>query len=277
MQQQSPTNQEPQTKEEQGLPVEALKREIDDQRRLSASRLSARAVALLAESKKLKITDDLSRQMAVEIRNQLKSGAKEVKNLYEVWAKPLYDEWKLISETMKPISARFSQGVEIVDEEIKRDHREQECKAEQARLAAAAEQRRQQQEAERRAKEEADQRAREAAEKARQEAEEAGFTEAETKGYAAAVQQEEEAKPIEAMAPAPVLPAIAPPAKTVRTESGAKATVKKIPDFEVVDLVALVTAWPGAVEVKRGYVLGLYSKGVSVEGVRFFPRESVSG
>jgi hypothetical protein len=53
--------------------------------------------------------------------------------------------------------------------------------------------------------------------------------------------------------------------------------VKKIPDFEVVDLVALVTAWPAAVEVKRGYVLGLYSNGASVQGVRFFLRESVSG
>jgi hypothetical protein len=237
-----------------------------------------RAIALAEQAKAHRITDDVTRAMAIEIRSQLKICEKQLDSARLFHVKPL----KEIIETQyeapaREVKAIIKDGLTASDAEITRDHREQERKAEEARLAAAAEERRQRQEAERRAKEEAAQRARLAAEKARQEAEEAGFTEAETKGYAAAVQQEEEAKPIEAMAPAPVLPAIAPPAKTVRAESGARATVKKIPDFEVTDLEALVREYPNAVEVKRAYMLGLYREGVAVEGVRFFLRESVSG
>jgi hypothetical protein len=237
-----------------------------------------RAIALAEQAKATRITDDVTRAMAIEIRSQLKICEKQLDSARLYHVKPL----KEIIETRyeapaREVKAIIKAGLTASDAEITRDHREQERKAEAARLAAAAEERRQRQEAERRAKEEADQRTREAAEKARQEAEEAGFTEAEQQEYAAAVKEDEAAKPIEVMAPAPVLPAIGPPAKTVRAESGAKATVRKIPDFEVTDLVALVSAWPAAVEVRRGYVLGLYSKGASVKGVRFFLRDSVSG
>jgi hypothetical protein len=239
--------------------------------------VSARVTALVAEAKKHRISDDVSREVAAELRSQMKACEKQVEEYRLFHTKPLNDQVKRINDSCRPVKTLIDGGVTAINAEIIRDQRDRERKAEEARRAAEAEERRQRQEAERRAKEESDQRAREAAEKARVEAEEAGFTEAEQEQYAAAVQQEEEAKPIEVMAPAPVLPAIAPPAKTVRAESGAKATVKKIPDFEVVDLVALVTAWPAAVEVKRGYVLGLYSNGASVQGVRFFLRESVSG
>ena len=237
-----------------------------------------RAIALAEQAKTHKITDDISRAMAVEIRSQLKACEKQLDAARVYHVKPL----KEIIETRyeapaREVKAILIAGIAASDVEITRDHQEQKRKADEARRAAEAEERRQRQEAERQAKEEADRRAHEAEEAALAEAEAAGFTTSEAQEYASAVHEEEAAKPIEVQAVAPVIPTIAPPPKTVRTESGAKSTVKKIPDFEVIDPVALFTAHREAYELKRGVVLGLYRQGASVKGVRFFLRDSVSG
>jgi membrane protein involved in colicin uptake len=249
----------------------------ETQKLIDISTIAARIIALGGEAESLSITDNISMETAVEIRAQLKLCGKQIEEKRVKAVKPRNDEVKLINETCRPATQRVKRFVEIVDAKVLKRRREQEAAAAEARRKAEEEKRRLREEAEKKAREEADQRARKAAEKARQEAEEAGFTEAETQEYAGAVLADEQNKPIEVETPVPVMPAVAAPAKTVRTETGARSTVRKIPDFEVTDLAALAAAHPQVIEVKRGDVLKLYRSGASVQGVRFFLRDSVSG
>ena len=242
--------------------------------------LQGKAQVLIATAKAHRITDQLTREGAATLRSEMKAAWKKIE-AYRVWhTKPLNDQVAAINKTVRPMKEALDAGVTEIDKEIKRDHRERERIAEEKRLAAEKEAARIRDEAETKAQREADERAEEARKKAAQEAKDAGFTKAETQEYADSVQADEAAKPVEA-APVPVPVSPPPPQKTTVAESGASTTMKKVWNFEVIDVSLLPIEYvrvdlPAIRERMRADVKASGRPG-QINGIRFFQDDSVSG
>lgn len=241
-----------------------------------ADRAARGVVAIAEKARAHRITDDVSRAMAADIRGALKKAGKELDAARIALVKPLNDHVSMINGRFKPWPEALESAVRVLDGEIARDHREREA-------AAAAERRRI--EAERQAEftrqeHERAVRAREAMEKAAAEAKAAGMAPEDQAEVGRLFAADEIAKPLP-----PVLHAAPPPApaKTTAGVTGATATVRQVWDFEVTDIAALARWLPQAIEVKRAVVLGhlrgLESSGLpaDIPGIRAFKKEQVAG
>jgi hypothetical protein len=240
------------------------------------------AVATLVDSAKThRIVDDLTRGMAADLRNALKTAEKRVEDARTALVKPLNDHVKSINARFRPMTDQLADAVRAIDAEIIRDRRAREAAAEAERQRLErerAEQERKQEEARR-------EEARQAAEKAQQEAAAAGMTKEDARELGGLMAQDvlqQPVAPILQVAPPP------PPSRTIASMSGSVASVKKLWDFELKDVGALATAYPATVEVKRGSVLDLLraleKDGATeaalenaIPGIRAFKRDSVSG
>jgi len=230
---------------------------------------------------KHRITDAATRGGAAEIRARLKGIEKGIDASYDQHVKPTADLVRQAQAIRKTLTDTIAAGVKAIDSEILRDRREQEAAAERERkrIEAEAEEKRKALE------EEQATRAREAAAKAEEEAKAAGMNAADQKAVGELYAQEEAAKPLP-----PVLVVAPPPApaRTIVSQTGFTASVKKLWDFELRDVGALAAAYPATVEVKRGAVLDLLralerdgateaALGNAIPGIRAFKSEKVSG
>jgi len=237
-------------------------------------------VSIVSEAKAHRITDDVSRSVAADLRGALKQAAARVDEARTAIVKPLNDHVRFLNAKFKPLSDALAGAVSVLDAEIIRDRQEREAAAakEKQRLEDEAAAARKKQE------EEAAARARDAAAQAEADAAKAGMTAEDGKELAQLVAQDELAKPRE-----PILQVAPPPQpqKTIAGESGAVATVKKLWDFEVVELVKVARSFPDAIELKRKPILDFLrdveSQGKDVGqiaalvGLRAFKRDLVSG
>jgi len=234
------------------------------------------AASLVDSAKSHRITDDLTRSMAADIRSAIKTAQKKIEETRVSLVKPLNDHVGTINAKFKPMSEALAGAVAAIDAEIIRDRREREAAAERERrrLAAEAESKRLE------AEEEQRRRAKEAAAKAEEEARAAGMKEAEARELGQLYSADEAAKPLP-----PVIQAAPPPmpAKSTVGTSGATSTVRMVWDFEVIDALALMVAMPMAVDWKRAPILAelraLEARGMpaSIPGIRAFKKEQVAG
>jgi hypothetical protein len=241
------------------------------------------AVASLVDNARThRIVDDLTRGQAADLRNALKQAEKRVEDARLTIVKPLNDHVKSINARFKPMADQIEAAVRVLDGEIIRDRRVREAAAEAERQRLERERLellRKQEEA--RAEE-----ARKADEKAKWEALEAGMKKQDAEELGRLMAQDVLEQPA-----APILQVAAPlpPPRTIASMSGAVASVKKLWDFEVVDVAQFAATYPDLVMVERKPVLDLLralEKSwagteadllTAIPGIRAFKRDSVSG
>lgn len=233
-------------------------------------------VALAARARAHRISDDISRAAAADIRAMLKKTAAVLEEARTSLVKPLNDHVRMINGKFKPLTDALDASVRVLDIEITRDRREREAAAE----AARREQERLLEEERRKAEEEQRARAAAIATSTEKVALDVGMTASEAQELGQLTAQDELDKPvIVAVPPAPA----PPPPKTIVGTTGATVTTRSILDFEVTDLAALAAALPDAIEVQRGKVLEYGrcqergGQAPTLPGVRFFKRDSVAG
>ena len=240
------------------------------------------AQKFLALARGLTIADDGTRTAAVNLRHQVKGYLKQVEENRIALTKPLNDHVRRINDAFRQAAAPADEAIGLLDKEISRDHTEQKRIADDAREAAERETERLRLETEAAAKKEREDQARLAREQAEREAREMGFKGKDVKDLGRDAAAAVESKPVEVAPPPVVIPAVLTPPKTVRTETGAKTTVREILDFEVTDESALYRFLPVAFELKRSVVLDYgrcqerAGSKPALSGVRFFKRPSVS-
>jgi hypothetical protein len=237
--------------------------------------------AIVEQAKAHRITDDVTRGAAADLRAALKKADKVLEEARTALVGPLNDHVRFINAKFKPLADQVAQAVLAIDKEIVRDRqaREAAALAERRRLEAEAE-------AKRRAAEEEQQRhAREVEERTQKAAAEAGLSAEDGRQLGTLFAQD-----VLAQLPAPVIQVAPPPPppKTIVSAIGSQAQVRKLWDFDLLDVGKLATAYPKTVEVRRGDVLALIraleADGASeaalehaVPGIRAFKRDSVSG
>ncbi len=171
-----------------------------------------RARALLETAEALTIDGPEKREFAANFRSQVKALQKSLEENRIALVNPLNDHVKRINDAFHEVGAPLDRALTIIDDKVKADRREQE------RIA---------QEAARKAEEVKQRLEHDAVMKAAQEAKAAGnFTPKEIVAYA-------ESARAEVQVPAP---ALASPPKTIRAESGATLSVKKVWTFAIEDL-----------------------------------------
>jgi hypothetical protein len=236
---------------------------------------------LVGQAQAHRITDDLTRGTAADIRGALKKAERVLDDSRTALVGPLNDHVRFINALFKPLTEDLLAAVRAIDSEILRDRREREAAvyAEARRLEAeAALKQKELEEAQAAAAEEA----RKTAEAA---AKLAGMKEDEAAELGQLFADDMKAEPLP-----PVMHVAAPPspARTVVSESGARTVTKRIWDFEILDIAALAKSYPQTVEVRRAEVLSIIrcldqagtSEGrlaTAIPGVRAFRRDVVAG
>lgn len=215
----------------------------------------------------LVVRDPESRQLAANLRSQVKALDKALKAAFEALTKPSVDFIAMLKTKFIPMNLAVHAALEEIDKKILADLQEQRRAVEEARRKAEEEQRRLQAKAE----EEARARAAEETERARQEAIAAGFKPEEAQELAGLVGQDELGKPIAV----PVVDRPSAPAKTVSTPV-AKMTVSEVWDYELVNLDQVPAQYIRR-ELDRQKVRCAVNDGArDIPGIRIFSKGRVS-
>lgn len=171
------------------------------------------AVRTIADAaRELQITDEATNAVALDLLSQARKGGKRIDALKRRWLDPLNAQLKLIRADFDTLAAPAREADQILSAKTSR-YRQQ-------ALEAAR-------------KEEA--RLRALAEKRQERA-----------------AQKAEARGEEPPAAQPIVPTVAPPAKSVETQAGAKVTYRKVIRGEVVDAAAIPREWCCPDEKKLG-------------------------
>jgi hypothetical protein len=244
-----------------------------DEHSIILTRTQETASSLAARAKALRIMDGASRAAAADLRARITSGLKRVDDARIQIVKPLNDHVANINARFRPLREDLEAARATVDAEIRRDHQEQERIARVAREKAEAEAG----EAQKKADEEQRARAAEIEAAARDAAKAAGMTEPEAAELGKLYAGDELAKP----APAVAVPVIIAPPKTVRTETGASVTVKKVWKFDITDEAAVPREFfvidPDLIEARMRSALKATDRPPEIPGVRFYQDTLVAG
>lgn len=230
------------------------------------------AGALRGEAERIVIRDDDGRRAAAALRVRLtdtRKGAEQARlSIVEKPTKFI----SLINSAFRVVKDEVDKTLGILDTKLQVD------RTQQQRLAREAQEKADRQAAERRRQIEEEQRSR-AAEidaAAQAAAKAAGMSQQEATEIGGLYAQDELAKPVPEVPV--VMPAVMAPARTIHSDAGSVSFRQEM-DFEVTDLVALATAMPEAVEVKRkpildaGRALERAGQPLTIPGVRLFKTE----
>lgn len=227
-----------------------------------------RVVALAAAARGHRITDDVSRSIAADIRAALKTSAAVLEEARTSLVKPLNDHVRTINGKFTPLREALDAAVKVLDVEILRDRKEQQRIADEERAWQEAEAAA----ARKAAEEEQAARAREIAAQAEVVAKEAGMSPAEAKEVGQLYAQDELAKPLQEKPVAVV--EIREPPKTIAGGHGV-TTIRKRWTFEVVDIRLVPRAY---LALDETIVREAIRQGVrQIDGLRIYQAYEVSG
>lgn len=181
---------------------------------------------------KLDVVDDPSNDFALSLLADLRAAVKQIEMHKQRYTKPLNDHLKMIRGDFDRMAAPAIEASGILSKKIG---------VYRAKLDEAA---RKEQE---RLRLQAERKQERAAERA-------------------------EAKGLEPPIPQPIVPKVAPPAKTVTTTSGAKVTFRSVPKFEIVDEALVPREYLKVDEVKIGAAVRskLATEANPIPGVRIW-------
>ena len=200
--------------------------------------VQAEARTVADHARELDVRDDLSNALALEMLSQVRKAGRRIDALKKRWLDPLNDQIKLIRNDFDAMAAPAKEADQILSQKTSRYR----MKVQEA---------------------------------ARKEQERLRLLQEKRQEKAAAKAEE---RGLEPPCVIPLMPMIAPPAKTVETGSGAKITYRKQTHFEVVDAANVPLQYWTLDEKKIGAAVraGIASPENPIPGVRIWITEEAT-
>ncbi len=224
--------------------------------------LKPRVDALFEAASAVVIRSVSGAEVATNVLGQIQERKRSDEATRKLLVKPLQDHVRFINDGFKPLAGALAEAEALVKKKLLDWNREEDARVERIRLAAMRERERIDRETE--AKAEA------AGMRTVAEALDAGFSNQEANELA----DLEADAVIDAAPPPPPVVVEPPPAKTIST-GVARATVRKVWTFEVLDKLKVPRAF---LTVDRGAIrIAVRAGWREIAGVRIYQEESISG